>query len=99
MSKQIKEWPSARGPLVIGVDLGGTQIRAALIQDGRLLSRVNALTQDEEGVDAVINRVKEAIRQAARQAGVLLEQLLGIGIAAPGPLDSRSGIIISPPNL
>lgn len=99
MSKQIKEWPSVRGPLVIGVDLGGTQIRAALIQEGRLLSRVSALTQDEEGQAAVIQRVKAAIHQVAQQAEVPLEQVLGIGIAAPGPLDSRSGVIISPPNL
>jgi glucokinase len=99
MSKENKEQPSVGGPLVIGVDLGGTQIRAALIQEGRLLSRVSVLTQDEDGVDAVIHRVKQAIRQAAQQARVPLEQMRGIGIAAPGPLDSRSGIIISPPNL
>src|SRR5690348_2568061 len=99
MSKENQAQPSVGGPLVIGVDLGGTQIRAALIQQARLLSRVSVLTQDEEGVDAVIQRMKEAIRQAAQQARVPLEQIRGIGIAAPGPLDSRSGIIISPPNL
>jgi glucokinase len=99
MSKQRKGRPPAPPPLVIGVDLGGTQIRAALIQQSQLLSRVSTLTQDEEGAAAVLQRIKAAIRHAAQQAGVPLEQVRGIGIAAPGPLDSRSGIIISPPNL
>jgi glucokinase len=97
--KEPHDQSSHREPLVIGVDLGGTQIRAALIQHTRLLSRVSLPTQDEEGVEAVIQRIKEAIRQAAHQGGVLLEQVFGIGMAAPGPLDGRSGIIISPPNL
>ncbi len=91
--------PSRGEPAVIGVDLGGTQIRAALIQGARLISRVSLPTRDEEGRDAVIQRIKEAIRQAAHQGGVPLEQVPGIGIGAPGPLDGRSGVIISPPNL
>jgi glucokinase len=84
---------------MIGVDLGGTQVRAALVQDGKLLSRVGYLTQDEDGFEAVLLRIKEAIRQAAIQAGVPLEHVVGIGIGAPGPLDSRTGILFAPPNL
>lgn len=99
MSEQIKSAGSAGGPLMIGVDLGGTQVRAALVQDGKLLSRVGYLTQDEDGFEAVMGRIQEAIVQAARQAGVPLERVIGIGIGAPGPLDSRTGILFAPPNL
>ncbi len=95
----MKSAGGASGPLMIGVDLGGTQVRAALVQDGKLLSRVGYLTQDEDGFEAVLLRIKEAIRQAASQAGVPLEQVVGIGIGAPGPLDSRTGILFAPPNL
>src|SRR5579871_2855616 len=84
---------------MIGVDLGGTQVRAALVQDGKLLSRVGYLTQDEDGFEAVLARIKEAIRQAAQQASVPLKRVIGIGIGAPGPLDSRTGILFAPPNL
>lgn len=87
------------GPLVIGVDLGGTQVRAALVQDGKLLSRVGYLTEDEAGFESVMRRIKDAIREAARQGGAPLEQVAGIGIGAPGPLDSRTGILFAPPNL
>lgn len=84
---------------MIGVDLGGTQVRAALVQDGKLLSRVGYLTQDEDGFEAVLSRIKDAIRQAAEQANVPLKRVIGIGIGAPGPLDSRTGILFAPPNL
>ncbi len=99
MSEQIKSAGGPGGPLVIGVDLGGTQVRAALVQDGRLLSRVGYLTQDEEGFESVLHRIQEAIREAAQQGGVSLEQVIGIGVGAPGPLDSRTGILFAPPNL
>ncbi|HLV99728.1 MAG TPA: ROK family protein [Ktedonobacterales bacterium] len=99
MSEQIESVGGAGGPLMIGVDLGGTQVRAALVQDGKLLSRVGYLTQDEDGFEAVLARIKEAIRQAAQQASVPLKRVIGIGIGAPGPLDSRTGILFAPPNL
>ncbi len=99
MSEQTRGAGVFGGSLVIGVDLGGTQVRAGLVQDGKLLSRVGYLTQDEDGLEAVLRRIKEAIRQAAQQAGVPLEQVEGIGIGAPGPLDSRTGILFAPPNL
>lgn len=99
MSEQIISTKGSGGPLMIGVDLGGTQVRAALVQDGKLLSRVGYLTQDEDGFEAVMGRIQEAIRQAAEQAGVSLERVIGIGIGAPGPLDSRTGILFAPPNL
>jgi glucokinase len=99
MGEKIIRAEGPGGPLLIGVDLGGTQVRAALVQDGKLLSRVGYLTQDEDGFEAVMRRIKEAIRQSAEQAGVPLEQVVGIGIGAPGPLDSRTGILFAPPNL
>ncbi len=99
MSEQIVSAGISGGPLVIGVDLGGTQVRAALVRDGKLLSRIGYLTQDEDGFEAVMRRIKDAIRDAARQGGASLEQVAAIGIGAPGPLDSRTGILFAPPNL
>jgi glucokinase len=99
VTEHMKSAEISGGPLVIGVDLGGTQVRAALVQDGKLLSRVGYLTEDEAGFEAVMRRIKEAISEAARQGGVPLERVAGIGIGAPGPLDSRTGILFAPPNL
>src|SRR6266849_1354038 len=86
-------------PLVIGVDIGGTQIRAAVLQGARLLSRVSTLIGENPAPDSVIPRIFTAIQQALDEAQVTLDSIAGIGIATPGPLDNRTGIIYSPPNL
>lgn len=86
---------------VLAIDLGGTQIRAALITpDLSVHSRRAGLTRDEEGVDAVIGRICElgaAARDAARADG--LAAPIGVGISSPGPLDPWRGVVIAAPNL
>jgi glucokinase len=90
---------STAGPLVVGVDFGGTQIRAALAQDGKILTRVGYLTHSEEGFEPVLARLKESVRQTLTLGNVTLSQISGIGFCAPGPIDSQTGILYDPPNL
>lgn len=86
-------------PLVIGVDLGGTQIRTAVMRGPILLSRVGLLTGENPSPDRVIPRMQASVRQALQEAHVTLDQIAGIGIGAPGPLNGRTGVVYSPPNL
>src|SRR5689334_20915745 len=86
-------------PLVIGVDLGGTQIRAAVLRGATLLSRVSLPTGENPAPDRVIPRMQNAVRQALKDANTTIDQIAGIGIGAPGPLNSRTGVVFSPPNL
>jgi len=84
-------------PYIISVDIGGTQIRAALSDpEGHLIRRVAHPTLAQEGPEPVIERIKEAIR---RVAGQHLEEVQAIGIASAGPLDPWKGVIIKAPNL
>jgi glucokinase len=86
-------------PLVIGVDLGGTQIRTALLQGSRLLARVGELTGENPTPERIIPRIYETINQVIFEAHVTLDQIAGIGVGAPGPLNSRDGVVFAPPNL
>ena len=86
-------------PLVIGVDLGGTQLRAAVLRGATLITRVGLLTGENPAPDRVIPRMFQAVRQALTEAQVSLDQITGIGIGAPGPLDAHTGIVFDPPNL
>ena len=86
-------------PLVAGVDLGGTHIRAAVLQGSKLHSRVSLLTGENPTPDRVLPRVYGAIQQALDEAGVARDHITGIGVATPGPLNNRTGVIYSPPNL
>jgi glucokinase len=84
---------------VIAVDLGGTQLRAALVSaDGQVAAHGRTATLVAEGPQAVIGRMLRLISEvrAALPAG---GRLLGIGIGAPGPLDPFTGIVYAPPHL
>jgi glucokinase len=86
-------------PLVVGVDLGGTQIRAAVLRGAKRLSRVGRLTGEDPAPERVIPRMFDTVHQALAEANVELSEIAGIGIGAPGPLDGHSGIVFCPPNL
>ena len=89
----------------IGVDLGGTKIRTAIVSDsGSVLHSAELPTGATDGPDAVIERVLDSIRCAMavladRTDSTYQRKLIGIGVGSPGPLDPRTGVVLSPPNL
>ena len=85
------------GKLIVGVDLGGTQIRAALADaQGQIIQRVSQPTMADEGLEAVLERIEESIRQVLPAD---IGQVSAVGVAAPGPLDPWRGIVRDAPNL
>ena len=88
------------GPYVIGMDLGGTKILAAVVDEqGEIVTEAKQKTRAEKGPDTVIGRIAETARQAARQAGLDWSEVKGIGIGAPGPMNPKTGVVYNPPNL
>jgi glucokinase len=84
---------------VIGVDFGGTHLRAALVNgEGQIVEQLKRETRATLGPAAVIDRIADAIRDMATylSAG---DTLVGVGAIAPGPLDPFEGIIFRAPNL
>ncbi|HVB21111.1 MAG TPA: ROK family protein [Ktedonobacteraceae bacterium] len=86
-------------PLVVGVDLGGTQLRTAVLRGPTLLSRVGMLTGTNPAPERILPLIYKAVEQALAEAHVGMDAIAGIGIAAPGPLDHRTGIVFEPPNM
>lgn len=85
---------------VIGIDLGGTKISGALADlDGKLLSQHTMPTNASEGEAPVLGRIIEVIEKVMKEAGKTSDEVKAIGIGSPGPLDAKSGIIITTPNL
>ncbi len=82
----------------IGVDLGGTNLRAAAItHDGALLEDFQVSTEAAAGRDKVTSNIIGGIRQV--QAGHDGDKLLGIGIGVPGLIRLEEGVIVASPNL
>jgi len=81
--------------LRIGIDLGGTNVRVGLVDDkGKILDIIQEPTEADKGNIHTINRMKQMIEKLIEG-----KKVKGIGIGAPGPLDFKKGIILSPPNL
>jgi len=84
----------------IGVDLGGTNIVSAIVNcQGKIVSRLKVPTLAERGKEATIKRIIETIHENIVQSTIVLDDIIGIGIGAPGPLDIKRGIINFAPNL
>jgi len=82
--------------LIIGLDLGGTKIAAALVDpDGRILAEDSRPTEASRGVETVIDNLVAAVRQTA---GGELAGVSKIGLGAPGPLNCKQGLIYKAPN-
>ncbi len=85
-------------PVAIAVDLGGTNLRCSVVdRNGKLLVETRQPTGAGDGPDQVIARIARMIESVATQANLDME--VGVGVAAPGPLDTKSGIVRYTPNL
>lgn len=85
----------------VGLDIGGTKCAAVcahILPSGQpeILHRVPFLTADFPEPYAMLQMLDEAVRKMCAAIG---DAPLGIGISCGGPLDSRAGRILSPPNL
>ena len=82
----------------IGVDLGGTNLRAAAIDtSGAMLEKISGRTDLKAGRDAVIEDMVTAIRALRDHFGT--DQLAGIGVAVPGFIELQTGLIVGSNNL
>lgn len=83
-----------------GIDLGGTKI-AAVVVDGNstVVGRAKRTTPQAGGPAAIVAEIVATLDQAARDAGLGLAALSGVGVGAPGAVDTKTGILLRAPNL
>lgn len=85
------------GTLAIGLDLGGTQVRAAVVDGARVLRRAAARTDVVGGPASVMEQFAALVREV--MDGEDLRSVAGIGIAAAGPLDTGTGVVLGIPTI
>jgi glucokinase len=85
----------------IGVDLGGTNLRAAIIDtdSGEILCQRRSLTLAREGQEAVITRMLRLIEELASEGDLAPSEIKGVGIGVPGTLNIDQGLILFLTNL
>ena len=85
--------------VVIGVDLGGTNLRTALLSvDGDILDKRKEPTHAADGWKKVVGRLVNNINQQraiAEQRGM---HVMAVGVGAPGIIQMDKGIVVKSPN-
>ena len=80
--------------LYIGIDLGGTGIKAGVVdENGNILAKGSCPTGVERGYEAVIRDMAALAIDVAKQSGHAMDEIKAIGIGLPGIMDQRTGIV------
>lgn len=83
-----------------GIDLGGTKIQAAVVdEDGTVLGSARRPTPTEGGPSDVAREMEQAMRDAAAAADLDPSALAGVGVGSPGTIDGSAGTVTSARNL
>ncbi|HIA64558.1 TPA: ROK family protein [Candidatus Poribacteria bacterium] len=85
---------------LVGVDIGGTKL-ATVVADanGQILNKVRQPTESHRGFEHAIKLIVDMIDQLLHLEQFTRDQISAIGISCGGPLDTKTGVVYSPPNL
>lgn len=87
---------------IIGIDIGGTKCAViyAAVEDGiRILDREQFASCAHEGAQSMLARIFEAVRAMLSKHDLSACDLEAIGVSCGGPLNSKTGCVMNPPNL
>src|SRR5512138_2336115 len=88
---------------ILGMDIGGTKSAAVLGSgDGErveVVCRREFPTEPERGWERTLSRLVEEATELMESRSLQASDIHGIGVSCGGPLDSRKGLVLGPPNL
>ncbi len=89
-----------RDDLILGIDLGGSKILAAVVDSqGRVVSSHEIVTPAAKDGEAVIQSIVDSARAALEQSSIAMSGISAVGIGAAGISNPEAGILFTSPNL
>ncbi len=89
----------AKAAYVVGVDLGGTNVRAAVLnRNEQSLGRDEVSSDAKAGAPRTVTQIGKAVRGAIQDAGITIEEVGAVGLAVPGHIDVPNGMVVWAPN-
>jgi glucokinase len=86
--------------VLIGVDMGGTNVRMGIITpEGKVSKKVQYQTDTTQGGLAIMEILVSRLQDFIREEFGGMHQSISIGIGVAGPINMKKGILIAPPNL
>lgn len=86
--------------IAVGIDIGGTKIAIGLIDEqGQIVANSMLKTDLDVSPSEMLGRVSDEVHQLLEGKQIDWAQVKGVGVGAPGPLNTRTGQLLCPPNL
>lgn len=85
--------------LYLGIDLGGTNIEAAAVEEGKILASKKIKTKAHKGAPGVIDRIEKVTRAVIAKFKAQPGDFQALCIGAPGAVEVESGLVHTAPNL
>ena len=86
---------------IVAIDIGGTTFKTGIFSDS--LSLIELSNEDKiryyNGKNEIVHAIIKQVNSLIGENSINRADIIGIGIASPGPLDSKRGIILNTPNL
>ncbi len=84
----------------IGIDVGGTNVKLALVDDkGKIRYSNSVPTRAEMGYEYTVNNIKQAIYDLMKETKLSTKDIEGIGFGFPGQVDYKAGTVRNAPNI
>ena len=83
----------------IGIDVGGTNVKIALVEDGKIIYSNSVPTYAKMGYEYTVNNIKQAIGDLMRETETDEHSIEGIGFDFPGQVDYKTGVVKLAPNI
>lgn len=78
----------------IGIDLGGTNIAAGLVnEEYKIVAKLSTPTMTERGAEAIVDDIASLCKKICAENGIDISEIAAIGIASPGAIDSANGVV------
>lgn len=80
--------------VTVGVDLGGTNIKAGIVDDaGKILAKSSIPTRSIMGAETVVSDMGDQVLSLLEENHISLDEVRGIGVGSPGAIDSAGGVV------
>ncbi len=80
---------------IIGIDLGGTRIKAGLVSEGHLVDSEIVIAESNTGLKEQLPKIEDLVDRLLERNDITIKELRGIGCTFPGIVDSRKMEILS----
>lgn len=95
MTKTWDHTKADRG-YVVGVDIGGSNLRIALADmEGKILGKRSASTRETSSPEMVVEKIRDGAEHLLQECSVSQSSLLAVAAGAPGITDANSGTVLA----